>query len=151
MPAGLNGINELVARDGSSLSRFAFGLPYDPAPLRSWAQAPPTSAEAISVERVRLATERGPYIVYRGVLRLDGLATGGDALELSVELPYAAPDPLERFDLSPNVPVPLGFVAERDLETIAVRDDCHRRSHHCRQMNRFSASTASSFTLSTAA
>lgn len=107
---------ELLARDGTPISRFAFGLPYDPAPLRAWEQALPAGEEPVVVERMRLSTERGPYIVYRGTLRLDTLAPGGDALLLNVELPYAAPDPLERFDLSPNVPIPLGFVAERELE-----------------------------------
>jgi len=107
---------ELVARDGTILSRFDFGLPYNPRRWKVHTAAPGAEGVAVGVERLHLETERGSFIVYRGTLRLDMLRPQSDAMFLSVELPHAAPDPEGIFDLSPNVPVPLGFVAERELE-----------------------------------
>ena len=104
--------------EGRLISEFDIGLPYEPTPLRNWRREAPMRQDT-EVEAIELATEQGPFLVYRGRIDLEKKLPSGDCSRLTIDLPYAAaegPIPLED-----NVPVGLRLLGETPDRDLAPR------------------------------
>ncbi len=104
---------------GHLLSEFDVGLPYEPMPLRTWRQSVRMSGRPYRVDPVELATEKGPFLVYRGILDLEFLLPEGDASRLVIDLPYGASSPTSPIDLA--VPVAAEATGLEEEDTLPPR------------------------------
>ncbi len=78
---------------GSVLSHFDFGLPYESPNQRSVGDDPLPRSGTLRMGTLEIGTDRGRFLVYRGILDLQQFAPDSELHELTIDLPYAALDP----------------------------------------------------------
>lgn len=84
---------QVVGRDGEVRSRFDFGLPYEVQTQRVVGSSSLPASGRLRMGTLEIGTDRGRFLVYRGVLDLSFYAPEGDLGELIIDLPYATLDP----------------------------------------------------------
>jgi signal transduction histidine kinase len=84
---------ELLADDGEVVSRFDFGLPYESSTQRVLGNTELPRSGLLRMGTLEIGTDRGRFLIYRGILDLGEAQPGADLARLQVDLPYAALDP----------------------------------------------------------
>jgi signal transduction histidine kinase len=75
------------------LSRFDFGLPYELPTQHVLGDESLPRSGTLRMGTLEIGTDRGRFLVYRGILDLQNFAPGSDLHQLRIDLPYATLDP----------------------------------------------------------